>query len=219
LGAPPEHSFESFLPGANQLALAHLLALQSGAPPVLLWGSTGAGKTHLLHALAQRWQAQGQRAAWYDARSPLPWELPGQPSLLLLDDCQDFDADRQHAAFRLFVESAGAAYAVVAAADAPAVDLNLREDLRTRLGWGPSFALEPLRDPEMRAALRREADRRGLLLSEDMLDYLLSRFERNLKGLMGLLDRLDEFAMVHKRALTLPLLRQMLSDEPSTHGA
>ena len=42
----------------------------------------------------------------------------------------------------------------------------MREDLRTRLGWGPTFALQPLSDPEVRAALRREADRRGILLGD-----------------------------------------------------
>jgi DnaA family protein len=89
----------------------------------------------------------------------------------------------------------------------------VREDLRTRLGWGPSFALEPLREAEMRAVLRREADRRGLLLGDEVLGYLLTRFERNLKGLMALLERLDEFALASKRALTLPLLKAMLADE------
>ena len=46
-----------------------------------------------------------------------------------------------------------------------------------------------------------------------MLSYLLTRFERNLKGLMALLERLDEFAMSAKRALTLPLLKAMLADK------
>ncbi|HEY1132323.1 MAG TPA: DnaA/Hda family protein, partial [Roseateles sp.] len=166
-----------------------------------------------LQGLAERWQAAGQRVAWYDADTALPWELPAHESLLLLDDCQRFDAGQQHAAFALFVASAGQGYTVVATADAPAVDLDVREDLRTRLGWGPSFALEPLREAEMRAALRREADRRGLLLGDDVLSYLLTRFERNLKGLMALLERLDEFALANKRALTLPLLKAMLADE------
>ncbi|WP_406811881.1 HdaA/DnaA family protein, partial [Klebsiella michiganensis] len=43
--------------------------------------------------------------------------------------------------------------------------------------------------------------------------YLLTRFERNLKGLMALLERLDEFALSTQRALTLPLLKAMLADE------
>ncbi|MFN3862398.1 MAG: DnaA regulatory inactivator Hda [Roseateles sp.] len=211
--APPAHSFDNFLPGANAEVLAYLQGLTPGDAPVLLWGATGSGKTHLLQALAERWQASGQRVAWYDADTPLPWELPAHPSLLLLDDCQRFDAGQQHAAFALFAASAGQGYTVVAAADAPAVDLPLREDLRTRLGWGPSFQLLPLREAEMRAALRREADRRGLLLGDEVLDYLLTRFERNLKGLMALLARLDAFALSAKRALTLPLLKAMLADE------
>ncbi len=211
--APPVHNFDNFMPGANAEALHYLNSLTPGDPPVLLWGPTGSGKTHLLRALAERWQAAGLRAAWYDATTPLPWELPAHESLLLLDDCQSFDAGQQHAAFALFVASAGQGYTVVATADAPAVALELREDLRTRLGWGPSFQLEPLGEPEMRAALRREADRRGLLLGDEVLSYLLTRFERNLKGLMALLERLDDFALSSKRALTLPLLRQMLADE------
>ena len=211
--APPAHSFDNFLPGTNVEVLAYLMGLMPGDPPVLLWGPTGSGKTHLLQSLAERWQAAGQRVAWYDADTPLPWELPAHESLLLLDDCQRFDAGQQHAAFALFVASAGQGYTVVATADAPAVDLKLREDLRTRLGWGPSFQLAPLREAEMRAALRREADRRGLLLGDELLSYLLSRFERNLKGLMALLERLDAFALASKRALTLPLLKAMVADE------
>jgi len=78
-----------------------------------------------------------------------------------------------------------------AAARVPPVDLDLREDLRTRLGWGPVFALRNLPEEQARAVLRRESDRRGIFLSDDVMDYLLSRFERDLKFLMGLLDRLD----------------------------
>ena len=67
----------------------------------------------------------------------------------------------------------------------------------------------------MRAALRREADRRGIVLADEVMDYLLTRFARDLKHLMGLLDQLDEFALANKRAVTVPLLRQMLLDQGS----
>ena len=89
----------------------------------------------------------------------------------------------------------------------------MREDLRTRLAWGPTFALQPLSEQEMRAALRLEAERRGILLSVEVIDYLLNRFARDLKHLMRLLDRLDEFSLAAKRAVSIPLLRQMLADE------
>jgi DnaA-homolog protein len=215
LGPEPVYSFDNFQPGANAAALTHLLGLGAGAPPVFLWGGPGSGKTHALRALAQRWQAAGAQVGWYDADTPLPWELPSQPSLLLMDDCQRFDAGQQHAAFQLFVEAATHGLAVVATGSAPPVDLELREDLRTRLGWGPTFGLQPLSELEMRGALRREADRRGIFLSDEVMDYLLTRFARDLKHLMGLLDRLDEFALASKRAVTVPLLRQMLADQGS----
>ena len=95
----------------------------------------------------------------------------------------------------------------------PPVDLPLRDDLRSRLGWGHVLAIAPLSEEQTRATLRREADRRGLFLSDDVMDYLLTRFARDLKHLMVLLDRLDEFALVTKRAITVPLVKQMLAEE------
>jgi len=213
IGPDPEYTFDNFVPGGNAALLAQLRQLGLGAPPLFIWGAPGSGKTHCLRALAQAWQANGAQVGWYDADTALPWELPAQPSLLLLDDCQRFDAGQQHAAFTLFVEAATHGLAVVASGTAPPVDLALREDLRTRLGWGPTFALQPLSEAETRSALRREADRRGIFLGDEVMDYLLTRFARDLKHLMKLLDRLDEFALANKRAVTVPLLRQMLADE------
>jgi len=212
IGPEPLFTFDNFLPGENAAALAHLAALVPGAPPVFLWGAPGSGKTHCLRALAHVWQGQGAQVGWYDAHTSLPWELPAQPSLLLLDDCDRFEEARQHAAFRLFIEAAGLGLAVVASGNAPPTDLAVREDLRTRLGWGPTFALTPLTEAETRAALRREADRRGVLLSDEVLDYLLTRFARDLKNLMRLLGELDEFALASHRPITIPLLKQMLAE-------
>jgi DnaA-homolog protein len=65
----------------------------------------------------------------------------------------------------------------------------------------------------VRALLRREADRRGILLSDEVMDYLLTRHARNLSHLMDLLDRLDLFSLAFKRAVTVPLLKQMLAAE------
>ena len=213
IGPEPARTFENFLPGANGEALAHLLALAPGAPPVYLWGPAGSGKSHLLHALVERAGAHGQQAAWFSAATPAPWASTGEREWLVIDDADRLDAAQQHAAFALFVDATTRGAGVIAAGSVPPIDLDVREDLRTRLGWGHVFAIQPLTEPEVRAALRREADRRGVFISDDVMDYLLTRFARDLKHLMAQLERLDEFSLATKRAITVPLLKQMLSEE------
>jgi DnaA family protein len=205
-------SFETFVAGDNGALVEHLHGLRVQTAPVYLWGPAGAGKTHLLEACAESARARGARVGWFDAAAALPWGSEGA-ALIAIDECDALDAPRQHAAFALFVEAASAATPIVAAGRLPPVDLPLREDLRTRLGWGHVFAVVPLAEPEMRAALRREADRRGLFLSDEVLDFLLRRFARDLKHLTARLDALDAYALREKRAPTLALLRRMLAEE------
>ncbi|MEO5882777.1 MAG: DnaA regulatory inactivator Hda [Caldimonas sp.] len=213
IGPEAARSFENFLPGPNAAALAHLQMLSPGAPPVYLWGPPGSGKSHLLHAVVERAQQQGASTAWFEATVPAPWQAPEHCDWIVLDDCQALDAAQQQAAFALFVDAGAQGAVVIAAGCVPPVDLEVREDLRTRLGWGHVFALEPLAEPEVRSALRREADRRGTFLTDEVMDYLLTRFARDLKHLMAQLDRLDEFSLSTKRAITVPLLKQMLAEE------
>ena len=75
------------------------------------------------------------------------------------------------------------------------------------------FALEPLAEADVRAVLRRAADARGIFLSDEVMDYLLTRFARDLSHLSALLDRLDEFALASQRPVTVPLLRRMLAED------
>ena len=143
IGVEAARSFDNFVPGANAAAIAHLQALAPQAAPVYLWGASGAGKTHLLLALVERLEAQGGLAGWFDAADRLPWPFEEAWAAIVLDDCDRLDADRQHAAFAHFVEAATHSVPIVAAGRVPPVDLPLREDLRTRLGWGHVFPIEP----------------------------------------------------------------------------
>ena len=212
IGPAPTRSFASFLAGANAGAVAHLQALSAGAPPVYLWGPPGSGKTHLLQATVQRAGAHGARIAWLSAADAVPW-AGDDCDWLVFDDCHRLDAAQQQAAFALFVDATTRGAAVLAAGSLPPVDLAVREDLRTRLGWGHVFALVPLAEAEVRSALRREADRRGTFLSDEVMDYLLSHFARDLGHLMARLDRLDEFSLSTQRAITVQLLKRMLAEE------
>lgn len=224
IGPSRLHTFDRYVPGANDVALRHLRALAARLPqdgaqavaPVYLWGPSGSGKTHLLHALVHEAHASGQRAGWFDADSAPPWAFDAGWSLLVLDGCEAYSPAQQQAAFALFIEAGAHATQVAAAGTLPPVDLPLRDDLRSRLGWGPVFALEPLAESDARAALRREADHRGIPLSDDVMDYLLTRFSRDLRHLMGLLDRLDEFSLAQRRAVTVRLLKRMFEEEGQT---
>ncbi|EHR71919.1 DnaA regulatory inactivator Hda [Burkholderiales bacterium JOSHI_001] len=209
---PTAPGFDNFVPGDNQAALYHLQHLAMPSVPLYLWGPAGSGKTHLLAALAARCQDQGARVGWFDAGDALPWTLQADWALVVVDRCDQLDNDHQQAAFALFVEAGTHGVQWVAAGRLPPVDLPLRDDLRSRLGWGPVFALQPLDEAHTRAALRREADRRGIWLSDEVMGFLLTRFERDMGNLMKLLDRLDDFALAEGRAVTVPLLKKMLAE-------
>jgi DnaA family protein len=227
----PLPPFAGFLPGDNAAVVAQLrLAAAGRLPPVAqlreqawpgaplyLWGPAGCGKTQLLRELQARALEAGLVAHWFDAASSTPWELADDAALVLLDGVDQFSAEQQHAAFTLFVEAAtrmGVQFA--SAGRLPPVDLGVREDLRTRLGWGPVHAVQPLAEADTRDALRQEARRRGIGLGDEVLDYILARFARDLKSLMHLLHRLDGFALAEKRAITVPLLKRMLDEERTT---
>jgi len=99
---------------------------------------------------------------------------------------------------------------VVAAGNAPPAALALREDLRTRLGGGLVYQVQPLADEEKARCLRAEAERRGLRLGDEVLDYLLSRVRRDMRSLAAVLDRLDALSLELKRPITVPLAREAL---------
>ena len=212
----PADGFDSLVVGSNGAAVQHLRSLGlalGAAAPVYLWGGAGSGKTRLLRALASQCQADGDRVGWFDAADALPWALDERWRLVLVDGCDALDAAHQHAAFSLFVEAEAHGVQWAAAGRLPPVDLPLRDDLRSRLGWGQVFALHALADAQTRAALRCEADRRGIFLSDDVMDYLLTHLQRDLHHLLGLLARLDGYALARQRPVTVPLLKMMLAEE------
>jgi DnaA family protein len=219
IGPDPLPTFDTYLTSANAAAVAHLRALSRPAAPVYLWGPPGSGKSHLLRALVQERQRLGEQAGSFEADDPLPWALQPEWTLVVVDRCDELDAARQQAAFSLFVLAGEAGVQWVAAGRVPPVDLGLRDDLRTRLAWGHVFALQPGGEAETRAALRREADRRGIFLADEVMDYLLVRTARDLGTLMRLLDRIDQFALARQRVVTVPLLRQMLQEDAVEVGA
>ncbi len=212
IGIDPLPMFENFVPGRNLAALEHLRGLRAPAAPVYLWGDGACGKSHLLSALAHELQSAGMTVGWYGPGQPLPWTFQPGWAALLIDDAHALNEAEQGAAFTLFSDATAQGLPVAAAGRCPPVDLPLREDLRTRLAWGHVFELATLDEAESRAALRRHADQRGILLSDDVMDYLLARHSRDLKVLVALLAELDTFGLATSRAVTVPMLKQLLAE-------
>jgi len=129
-----------------------------------------------------------------------------------INDCERLSGAQQIALFNLFNEvRAHPASALVATGNVAPLGLSVREDLRTRLGWGLVFQLTPLSDESKASALKHAARERGIALADDVPAYLLTHFRRDMPSLMTLLDELDRFSLEQKRAVTLPLLRTMLA--------
>jgi DnaA-homolog protein len=221
IGLAPVPTLDNFVAAGNEAALEHL-KLWTGNPmrspvPTFLWGDGGSGKTHLLRAVREALRDHGARVGWIDAANLHPADFEEAWEVVVLDDCQLYTAEQQSAAFNWFVNaqtpSHGQARWVLAAADRPPADLQLREDLRTRLGWGHVFQLKALGETERRAVLRRAADERGVFLGDEVMDFMLNRFSRDLSSLMMLLDQLDAYALRTQRAITIPLIKSMLDNE------
>jgi DnaA family protein len=222
IGLAPEPTLKDYVAGRNEEALAYLrlwasdTALRSPVP-LYLWGEAGSGKTHLLRAARAALEQAGHQVGWLDPHAPP--EAPFNPhwDAVIFDDVHRYNAEQQHTAFNWFVNAVappqGAPRGVLAAGRLPPADLPLREDLRTRLGWGHVFELHVPAEAERRAVLRRAADARGLMLSDQAMDFILARFARDLGSLMALLERLDAYALQTQRAVTIPLLKEMLQPE------
>lgn len=215
----PVPSFDNFVAGANAAALGQLRVLAGAPAPVYLWGESGCGKTHLLGAFAREVAPPAveplRRVLHAGPGAVDRLEIDDATALIVLDDVDRLTAEQQHRVFALLVQAQSHGVAWAAAAPCPPVDLPLREDLRSRLGWGLVFALESLSEAETRDVLQREASRRGIRLAHELLDHLLQRHARDLGFLMRLFEQLDAYALAQSRPVTVPLLRRMLAESPA----
>ena len=213
----------NFCAGPNAEALRHLelwigsreqgQGASRSPVPTYYWGPSGSGKSHLLKAAQEALREQGARVGWLDASVHEAPEFSEAWAAVLMDDVHLYTAAQQHTAFNWFVNAQAMQRPVMAAGELAPVELKLREDLRTRLGWGHVFGLHPLSEPERRAVLRQAADARGVFLSDEVMDYMLTRFSRDLGSLMELLGLLDGYALQTKRAITIPLIKSMMDSQ------
>ena len=216
---PPDQRLESFIaapPGA--IAQLRALAGVAGADWLYLAGAAGTGKTHLALALCAAAEQAGRRAAYLPlvaASGRLGDALDSLEGndVIALDGLEAIAGDRDDEIalfdFHNRARSVGlnVLYTAREAPDALALALP---DLRSRLSQNARLVLYPLDDASRADLLRDRAQRRGLVLEEPAIDWMLSHADRNLNRLVALLDRLDRESLAAQRRITVPFLRQVM---------
>ncbi|NDP42883.1 MAG: DnaA regulatory inactivator Hda [Aromatoleum sp.] len=216
LAAPEPPSFANFVPGPNAEALGVLARFAAGAVAetgVVVWGAAGSGKTHLLHAAVAAALAAGRSAIYvadHGVLTATEAEVLARHELVAVDSVDAANADAQGKLFSVFNALRARGRNLLAASSAPPAALPLREDVRTRLGWGLVFEILPLADSDKPAALVAWAQQRGFGLSDDVIRYLLAHGRRDMASLLATLAALDRHSLATKRAITVPLLRDWI---------
>jgi DnaA family protein len=203
---PARPDLARFVAGRNVELMAQLQAMLDGTAAermVTVWGAPGSGKSYLLAAWADACEARGLNVLRGGAEAG---------EVVVADAVETWDAAQQAAGFAAFnrVREAGGLW--LAAGSAAPAELPLMPELRTRLGWGLVFQLLALDDAEKGAALRQHAETLGFRLESQVADYLLNHTARDMQSLLRVLEALDRFSLETRRPITLPLLRQLLTD-------
>lgn len=213
---PSAPTLDNFVPGPNAAAVQALRQCGPGRA-IYVWGAPGAGKSHLLQAMAG---TQGGR--YFAGHTPAATLLrlaTGEapvPACVAIDDITALAPAAQAAVFTLYnrwreQQATPHAFALLVAGPQAPLALPVREDLRTRLGWDLVFRLEQLSDAERAHALHTRAAERGLQLSPDVINWVLTHYDRHMGKLTALIDALDRYSLEKHRAITLPLLKDLLA--------
>lgn len=171
-----------------------------------LWGEAGSGKTHLLKA----WQVH--YGGIYIENGADIFRLPEHFNTqhIAFDNIQNYNENQQVALFALFNDCKDQGIAMLFASNTPPAALTWRDDLKTRLNWGGVYEVKPLSDNDKMHALRQFANERQMYIDDAVFHYLMNFVSRDMRLLQGCLKQFDNFAVQHKRRMTVPLLKAFL---------
>ncbi len=218
---PDDETFASFYPGDNAQLITNLknAAIGQGAPLLFVWGSRGAGRSHLLHATCAEVNASGEAAAYIPLEQhamfdPGVLEQMEQLPLVCLDNLDAIagNAQWEESLFDFFNrwKEHNQGSLIVTAATAPRKIGLCLPDLASRLDWGLSYQLHELDDEGKLGALQLRAELRGFKLPVDVGRFLLNRLSRDMRTLLTTLNELDHASLDAKRKLTIPFVKEAL---------
>jgi len=212
-------TFESFHAGDNALLVDRLKQFSSAAnndQQILIWGGASVGKSHLLNAACHEAAARGFRIAYLPARliqSPAVFDGLEHCNLVCVDDVHLMPRSRELEVGLFSLINAvrqNDQRLLFSSAHAPANLSILLPDLQTRLEWGASYSVHALSPAYVREALQEQAQQAGLTIENNVLDYLLNNFPRDIGTQTAQLQQLDKASMQTRRRITIPLVRDVL---------
>lgn len=203
-------TFDNFVAGGNAELLSVLHQALSGESTdrcVYVWGVAGSGKSHLLQACVGVAQNAHLNAIYAQGYVPEPAEV------VAVDDADTLDEAGQVELFNLYNRMRDSGGMLLVSGLNSPLHLNVRADLRTRLGWGLVYQVQGLSDEEKALALIGHAQGRGFALAPEVVQYLLRHGRRDLPSLLVVLDALDEHSLRLHRAPSIPLLKEVMQFE------
>jgi DnaA family protein len=214
------HAFDTFRVGQNAVTYHILLEwLQQGSPfaSLYLWGERGCGKTHLLQAACRLVSERGGLSAYLPLAEllALPTDiLEGLENmdLVCLDDLQSISHldSWELAIFNLYNLLKDNKIPLLLAATVPPVNLNVLDDVVSRLNSGGVYRLEKLPETDQCQLLQAYAAELGLILPSAVGLYFIHQ-NKDLKSMIDWLEQLDGLAIGKKRRLTLPFVKDVLN--------
>jgi len=232
----PKYSFDSFVIGqSNRFAHAAALAVAEAPAkaynPLFIYGDSGLGKTHLLHAIGHYAMSlyPGIRVRYVSSeeftndfinsiannRGSLFQQRYRNIDILLIDDIQFLQgkAETQEAFFHTFNQLHDHNKQVVITSDVPPKHLTGFEDrMRSRFEWG---LITDVQAPDLEtriAILRKKAQSDRLQVPDDILEYMASKVSSNIRELEGTLIRVTAFASLNRTPVDMPLVQTVLKD-------
>jgi len=207
-------TIDNFVVGRNPellSALRHGLSGSSSERSFYLWGEVGSGKSHLLQAAIYVAKQGGRKTVYACGNVPQVDEEPAD--LVAIDNVEQLDNTAQIALFTLYNCMRDRGGMLLMSGPSSPLHLKLRDDLRTRLGWGLVYQVHGLSDEEKAQALEQHAIQKGFTLPPEVTQYLLRHGRRDLPSLMEALDALDKHSLRLKRAPSVPLLKEILQQK------
>jgi len=216
---PPEQRLDTYVsPPEGAIAQLRALATLPRSDWLFVSGPAGVGKRHLALGLCAEADAHARRATYFSLKTAIGRVAEALDGLeandvVALDDLGAIAGQREDeiALFNFHNRARASGTGVLYASQSTPDDLSLvLPDLRSRLSQCTRIVLQPLDDAGRGDVLRQRAQRRGLILEDAALDWLLKRVDRDLNSLTLLLDRLDRASLAAQRRITVPFLKQVL---------